>query len=312
MKKIKFVKIACAMLIMCLITTCAIGTTLAKYTTGSKASDTARVAKWGVEVSTSGTMFGTAYQDTIVEDGKNGATVQSNHNASFAQKVVAPGTKNDTGIQIKILGTPEVAFNLSAKIEQAAKDIFLAEGTYGVMYAAPGVNAATDFAAEKIYYLDGTTYKPADLTYYLANTSATYYRLSDEATVAAGGYYPIEWTASVSVNDVFYAQNPAYPTLAAALNGLVDGINNYDGTAGETGVFAPNTAINLIYRLTWAWRFENNDAADTILGNLMAASQHTFSGAVVKLDGSNYVAVESTDYSLDVGCGFSVRATQVD
>ncbi len=310
--KNKFVKIACAMLIMCVITTAAIGTTLAKYTTGSSASDTARVAKWGVEVSTSGTMFGKAYQDTIVEDGNAEATVQSNHNASFAQKVVAPGTKNDTGIQIKIVGTPEVEFNLSAQIEKAAKDIFLAEGTYGVMVAAQGINAATDFAAEKVYYLDGANYVAADLTYYLANPTAAYYKLTDEATVAAGGYYPIAWTASVNVDGTYFEQTPPYPTLAAALNGLVDGINNYDGTAGVAGSFNPNTKVNLVYKLTWAWAFEGNNAADTILGNLMAANQGTFSGYVVKANATGYTAVATTDYSLEVGCGFSVTATQVD
>ena len=155
MKKNKFLKVAGAIFTMCLITTCAIGTTFAKYTTGSSASDTARVAKWGVEVSASGTMFGTAYQDTIVTDGKTEATVQSNHNISYAANVVAPGTKNDTGIQIKVEGKPEVEFTVKAEVTTAASDIYLKKGDYGVMVTAYGINYATDFAAEKIYYFDG-------------------------------------------------------------------------------------------------------------------------------------------------------------
>jgi hypothetical protein len=314
MKKNRFIKIAGAMIAMCLITMCAISTTLAKYTTGSSAADTARVARWGVEVSASGTMFGTAYQDTIIEDGNDAATVQSNHNASFAANVVAPGTKNDTGIKISVKGNPEVAYKIQAKQEQAPKDIFLAKGSYGVMVAAPGVNAATDFAGEKIYYLDNGTYKTADLAYYLDHTTVAYYKLTDEATVADAFYYPIKWTASVSVNDTFFPQNPAFATLGAALDALINGINDYDNDPATVGYaqFDPNTSINLVYSLTWAWAFEDqNDGADTILGNLMANTQgHSVN--VVKLSTDGYVAVESADYSLEVGCGFSITATQVD
>ena len=188
------------------------------------------------------------------------------------------------------------------------------QGSYGVMVAAPGVNAATNFAGEKIYYLDNGTYKTADLAYYLANPTAAYYKLTDEATVADEFYYPIKWTASVSVNDNFYNQDPAFNTLGEALNALVNGINNYDNDPAtvDYAQFDPNTSINLVYRLTWAWAFENqNDGADTILGNLMANTQG-YSVKVVKLSTNGYVAVESTDYSLDVGCGFSITATQVD
>jgi hypothetical protein len=97
----------------------------------------------------------------------------------------------------------------------------------------------------------------------------------------------------------------------------VNGINNYDNDPAtvDYAQFDPNTSINLVYRLTWAWAFENqNDGADTILGNLMANTQGTFAAtsAIVKLSGTNYVAVEADDYSLDVGCGFKVTATQVD
>ena len=312
MKKNKFLKIAGAIFTMCLMTTCAIGTTFAKYTTGSKASDTARVAKWGVEVSASGTMFGTAYQDTIIADADTSATVQSNHNASFADKVVAPGTKNDTGIQISVKGKPEVEYKIEAKQTQAPSDIFLKQGSYGVMIAAPGVNAATNFTAEKIYYFDGTNYVPATLTSYLADpTPAKYFRLTDEATVATEFYYPIAWSAAVYVDTVCYVQNPAFATVGAALNALITGINDYDGTSTDGyAQFDPNTAINLVYTLTWSWAFDGNDGADTILGNLMAKMDSTVN--VVKLSGTNYVAVESSDYNLTVGCGFSITATQVD
>ena len=152
MKKNRFIKIAAVVFTLCLITTCGISSTLAKYTTSSSASDTARVAKWGVEVSTSGTMFGKAY-------GANGCGSTANRivaetsasvNTSNSNKIVAPGTMNDTGIQIKIKGKPEVAFDLSAS-GTVESEIWLGNGNWGVLEVAAGINAATDFATEKLF-----------------------------------------------------------------------------------------------------------------------------------------------------------------
>ena len=96
---------------------------------------------------------------------------------------------------------------------------------------------------------------------------------------------------------------------------MIDGINDYDGTTtADYAQFDPNTAINLVYTLTWSWAFEyQNDGADTILGNLMANTMGQTVNVVKLVTGStSYTAVESTDYNLTVGCGFSITATQVD
>lgn len=61
MKKNKMMRAASALLIAVLLTTCAVSGTFAKYTTSETGSDTARVAKWGVEVTAEGTMFADAY-----------------------------------------------------------------------------------------------------------------------------------------------------------------------------------------------------------------------------------------------------------
>ena len=111
------------MVILCLITTCAVSTTFAKYTTAGSATDEARVAKWGVELSMAGdTIFANQY-----EDATNGITVKA------TTDVVAPGTSsseaNAAPAVFAITGTPEVAVNI--KIDFTAdKDIYLAAGTY--------------------------------------------------------------------------------------------------------------------------------------------------------------------------------------
>ena len=100
MKKNRFLKVACAMVILCLITTCAVSTTFAKYTTGGSASDEARVAKWGVKLSMVGdTIFANQYEDVT-----NGITVEA------TTDVVAPGTSsseaNAAPAVFAITGTP--------------------------------------------------------------------------------------------------------------------------------------------------------------------------------------------------------------
>lgn len=318
MKKNRFIKIAAVVFTLCLITTCGISSTLAKYTTSSSASDTARVAKWGVEVSTSGTMFGKAYgaNSAITNADSIAAEVQASVNANNGTNIVAPGTMNATGIKIKLLGNPEVAFKVSAE-GTVDREIWLAVNTYGVMVAAHGINAATDFIAEGIYYLDvdGTTYKPATLGYYLANTDADYYKLTNSVVVSAK-YYPIVWRGTVVSADTTGEATGAwaldYATLEEAVEALKSQINGIGAT--NNGEFEANQSINNEYTLTWTWAYENNqglsyaDGADTILGDLIARAS-----AVVKLTGQDYVpVVENVDYSLSVACNITVSATQID
>lgn len=107
MKKNKMLRIASVMLVLALITTCVISGTFAKYVTTGASSDSARVAKWGVEVTaTSNTAFGSIYKSA---DG----TINTSYTAgtdsvkSNGDKVVAPGT-NGSVAAVTITGTPEV------------------------------------------------------------------------------------------------------------------------------------------------------------------------------------------------------------
>ena len=66
MRKNKMMRLASSLLVAVLITTSAISGTFAKYTTQDSASDSARVAKWGVTVMASGNLFGTMYKLQIL------------------------------------------------------------------------------------------------------------------------------------------------------------------------------------------------------------------------------------------------------
>lgn len=302
MKKNVFLKLASALLVLCLASTCAIGTTFAKYTTADKASDTARVAKWGITVAVSGTLFGTDYaattEDTIV------ATSQ-NVDSSNTDNIVAPGTKNDVGFQVKLSGTPEVQYEVTAGLNGVTiEDIFLSAGEWGVMVPVNGVNDATDISG--YYTLSGTTYTLNGSTAY--SSTATYYALHDAVTVGTGGYYPIAWTVAKGGADATYEVTGAR-NLVTIATALKDAINDLSGIA--------NNALDATYKLTWNWAFDttdnaySNDGADTILGNLMAADENN---KVVKKSGDTYTSAltDGTDYNLNIAFGLDVTVNQVD
>ena len=104
MRKNKMMRLASALLVAVLLTTCAISGTFAKYVTSASGDDTARVAKWGVTITPNGTLFEKEYgkNDNTYTLGDN--TVASND----TWKVVAPGT-TDSLTEVAITGTPEVA-----------------------------------------------------------------------------------------------------------------------------------------------------------------------------------------------------------
>lgn len=92
------------LLVVALVVSCVAGGTLAKYVTEGEATDSARVAKWGVKVEVTGDGFQTTYNKDDV-----GSTIGTNTViSSDKDNVVAPGTKGEFG-GVKITGTPEVA-----------------------------------------------------------------------------------------------------------------------------------------------------------------------------------------------------------
>lgn len=152
MKKNMFLRVASVLLVLTLLSTCAISGTFAKYVASDKASaGQARVAKWGVTIDViAGTSddtdaFSTAYKDVAVGENDASATVKSN------VKVVAPGTNGTLG-SITLKGAPEVALKLDATIVFELGDNWTAGGAY---YCPLQVTVG-----DTTYY--GNTYDSAD------------------------------------------------------------------------------------------------------------------------------------------------------
>lgn len=124
MRKNRFLTIAGCLMVLCLLTTCVIGTTFAKYVTGGETEDSARVAQWGVQLQLAGNneLFDNEYTGT---GGK--VTVRA-----ASDRLVAPGTQQNTAAVFGISGTPEVAVTITIDFTVNA-DVFLKGGT-GVKY----------------------------------------------------------------------------------------------------------------------------------------------------------------------------------
>lgn len=102
MKKNTMMRVASALLVAVLLTTCAISGTFAKYVSSAETSDTARVAKWGWgTTSISLDLFSDTYDGTV--DSADGANV------------IAPGT-SQTGTLVWTPAStfaPEVDYRLT-------------------------------------------------------------------------------------------------------------------------------------------------------------------------------------------------------
>lgn len=112
-KKNWTMRAAVLMFALVLITSCFVGGTFAKYVKSGSGSDTARVAKFGVNIGAAGDMFSKTYakDDTSFTLADN-TVVSSNED-----KLVAPGTSKSIG-EFTLTGSPEVAVRVKYKVDK--------------------------------------------------------------------------------------------------------------------------------------------------------------------------------------------------
>ena len=120
MKKNKAMRLGSAVLVLALLTSCAICSTFAKYTTTADGEDSARVAYWGFGTDTDNTfaLFANTYDNGSVKaSGKTGS-------ATTADNVVAPGTSKETTLSFKYnehstlgITAPEVKYSLATEVK---------------------------------------------------------------------------------------------------------------------------------------------------------------------------------------------------
>jgi len=299
-------RLASALLILTMVTTCAISGTFAKYVTEAKTTDTARVAKWGVTVDAVGSLFGQDYYSQTT-DSKNSisAVVSNNAHASGDYNIVAPGTESEKGLTLSVKGTPEVAYSIAYATPAGTdnQEIWLLNGNYGVLVETDKVTADNYVGYYYAATAAGPFTKATDT--YVYSGSEKWYDLHDQAEVTTDKYYPIVWTVT---------KNGTTGTLSTSTYSNVEEMNN--ALSGEFGAATNNAneKIDDSYTITWAWAFTGqNDGADTILGNLQT-NDNSGSYVVVKTSDSyaTCTTLASDDYNLEVEFGAQITVTQID
>ena len=137
MKKNKMMRLASTLLVLTLLTTCAISGTFAKYVTKSEGSDSARVAKWGFEATNSSVvldnLFASAYDSTV----------------KSTTDVIAPGTKNQVSFSFAYdttsnnVATPEVAYTFEVSTTGSTCDQSIQDNT-SIVWSLDGALASAD------------------------------------------------------------------------------------------------------------------------------------------------------------------------
>lgn len=245
MKKNMFLRVASVLLVLTLLSTCAISGTFAKYVTSASIDNqSARVAKWGVQVSANAT--NTFYQgygagDAGVTANETGTTVWA------AENVVAPGTKSGEGVSFSITGTPEVAVNVDVEMT-VTKDVFLKQQTDMYLDWTTGnnttdkFNLAADYEPVVFSLKQGGTEKASgtleDIKTYLDSISKEYAAGTELSTVF--GSFTLTWAWAIETN------NQADTLLGQLASGIDDGstyASNYS-TAIDFKIDVTVTQVN--------------------------------------------------------------------
>ena len=220
MKKTTMMRIASTLLVAVLVTTCAIGATFAKYTVADGINDDARVAKWGVVVTARGSLFEDAYDLEPVDYTTNETVETISVQAAAATNLVAPYTKNSTGMTFVITGTPEVDTQVTVTVT-VNNDVKLAAKTYA----------------------DNPT------------TGATI-----DEYVLANDYMPVKFTLKNGAGETLVYGNLSdieefLESLTGRYNTNTDLATIKTVGEGETAVTTDGT-----YKLTWEWETTNDVA----------------------------------------------------
>ena len=226
MMKNKMMRIASVLLVAVLLTTCAISGTFAKYITEKESTDTARVAKFGVDLAvTVDGAFATEYDADTTATDKLGVAIAKTVVASStdSDNLVAPGTNGDLMASATIQGTPEVAVNVKQEATLVLTN-WVVEGTYycplvitvdGAEFYGMDYTSAAEFIAAVEAALDSdVNYAPnTDLTESHSVTWAWAFegtdgKQTDELDTALGNYaaktgdITISFTYKVTVTQI--------------------------------------------------------------------------------------------------------------
>lgn len=321
----KKTRILAFLVTICMATTAFLGGTIAKYSTTEDIEDTATVAKWGIQLKMSGSLFGNAYLQadgnnpvkyaatTGINDGTATETTISVY-AKDTRDIVAPGTKGNT-ITLSLTGKAEVDSSVKVSAtENNLKDVYLAANqTYATMVSLGSTITEQEYTLRQNDLYTKSTSGNIN-TYTKANAYSStqeYYLLQMTATVGRDGYYPVVYTVTGIENG-----NTTYTKTKDIVDAVKGKLMTATTENGETTysekTYDTNHEFTTNITITWEWKFsDGKDSADTILGYLAQGSMTGME--VVKASDNDYVSVVSgTDYNLSTNFNISITVEQVD
>ena len=207
-KKNWTMRAAVLMLALVLITSCFVGGTFAKYVTSGGGSETARVAKFGVNVNASSGMFSTAYAKK-----DNSFTLDANTVVSYngQDKLVAPGTTQNMA-EFGLTGSAEVAVRVSYELETFNLTNWTTNGTDEYCPLVFTVNGTK-------YSIDGTTITTvAELQTAVINAVNNYskdYKANTDLSTTTADNLQISWEWAFSTSDANDVKDTALGKRAA-------------------------------------------------------------------------------------------------
>lgn len=259
-----------ALLAITSITACLVASTFAKYTTTGAAGGSARVAKFGIELTVEDkTTFNTTYAPNSPE--ATAAGIETFVRSEDETAVVAPGTGEKDAITFKIKGKSETVVSLKAAIEPiAGKDLY-----------------------EEIFLKEGQ-YKDYTTSPYTGNFQ-----------VETGGYYPVVFTLTDKSNNSTLATGDLYEIntfLEETLNKTtfnpgeaIDKTFSLSWKWASKGTGENAAAIN---------------SADTLLGNLAADKTKYVKSKYPDTGSEFSNLEEGTDYSTNISFNLKLSVDQ--
>ena len=324
MKKNKMMRIASILMVVTLLSTCAISGTFAKYVTKASGEDKARVAKWGIVVDVKGnTVFADKYaaedEDYLAAGGVYSVEAKVSEEEDAINKVVAPGTSSaqvgEDLLSASVKGTPEVATRYTLVISNW-EDIVLPKGEYtdytelkkaddGTYGYTGKFSTDADYAPVKWNFTVTKGEKTVDLLA-IAKTMLP----ADAQSVVKGFSATEAKLIMANYADALADLLEQQVTSGAARNAKVEVAD--DGTITLSMDFDPNAEMDYTFALSWEWAFEGPTAMITskTAGTLFDATKvdqcDTYLGNVIA------GVVKDANAKTTISASITASATQID
>lgn len=238
--------IVSVLLSLVLITSTVVSGTLAKYTTtGGESSDSARVAKWGVNVEVKlDPAFAEVVGSENIESVANGDSVTIN----ISNLKMGPGDDFSKALNVSLSGKSEVRLKVNVDIDIAYESIFIIpKGKFGVTEEG------------------GTGYFPVGLTLGCNDVSGEYvndYMTVPRNSVKSAGLHDnlilFEFSRKTSMNLTgIYGKDLSAEAIFEPNKDIVFHPKKYDNTVQD---FVPVESVSINeFDLGFVWPFENEN-----------------------------------------------------